>query len=475
MPSLVWLDRDLRVRGNPALHAAAEDPNGVVPVFVWAPEALAAWAPGAASRWWLHHSLAHLQDRLADHGLELVLAHGDPARQLARLAKQADADRVHWTRGYAPPEARRDQHVRSTLEEAGLGVSVHEGRILHDPEAIETTSGGPYRVFTPFWDRFQAEVRVPRPRGAPDPLQAPDSVPDGCRLDELGLLPEPDWAHGLRETWTPGETGARRRLSRFVDEALDAYPGHRDVPGVEGTSRLSPHLAWGEIGPREVWWQVKDAMLDAEVDPEAARSFLRQVGWREFGYHLLHHFPETTTRPLREKYERLAWRDVPDELERWRRGRTGFPLVDAGLRQLWHEGWIHNRVRMVVGAFLAKHLLVPWQEGAEWFWDTLVDADLANNTLGWQWAAGCGADAQPFFRMFNPMTQGEDHDPDGVYVRRWVPELADLPDEYLNRPWEAPPEVLRAAGVELGEDYPEPIVDHGEARARAQAAYDRLG
>jgi len=475
MASLLWLDNDLRIHDHEALRAALADPGPVLPVFVWAPETLGDWAPGAASRWWLHHSLQALQAQLADRGAGLHLAQGDPGQRLRELAEAVDADTVHWTRRLGPERTRRDERVRQVLAEASLDVHVHDGRILHDPAEVETTSGGPYRVFTPFWDRFQAEVHVPRPQPAPEAIATPSSVPGGCELVDLDLLPTPDWAHGLRETWRPGEAGAHQRLATVVDDRLDAYLEARDRPDVEGTSRLSPHLAWGEISPRAVWWRVKDAILDGAVDPEAARGFLRQVGWREFGYHLIHHFPQTPTEPLREKYENLPWRQAPDELERWRRGRTGFPLVDAGLRQLWHEGWIHNRVRMVVAAFLAKHLLLPWQEGAEWFWDTLVDADLANNTLGWQWAAGCGADAQPFFRMFNPMTQGEDHDPDGVYVRRWVPELADLPDEYLNRPWEAPPEVLAQADVELGEDYPEPIVDHGEARARAQSAYDRIG
>jgi deoxyribodipyrimidine photo-lyase len=474
MVTILWLDVDLRVRDHQALAAAVEGPGPVVPVYVWAPDALDDWDAGAARRWWLHHSLARLSEDLAELGSPPVLRTGDPVRQLRDVAEAVDADRVRWTRRLAPHRAARDETVREALLEAGLDVAVHHGRILHDPEAVSTNAGDPYRVFTPFWNRFQDEVQVHRPIPAPESLTAPSRTPESRELADLDLTPDRDWDEGLAAAWRPGEAGAQDRLEHFADVILADYPDQRDTPAVDGTSRLSPHLALGEVSPRDVWWTVRDRVLEAEVAADPADAYLRQLAWREFGYHLLHHHPETATEPLRDKYRDFPWRTDEDQLEAWKRGRTGYPLIDAGMRQLWETGWIHNRVRMVAAAFLTKHLLVPWQEGARWFWDTLVDADLANNTLGWQWAAGCGADAQPYFRMFNPTSQAETHDPDGAYIRTWVPELADLPDAHVHAPWEAPDWVLDQAGLTLGEDYPHPIVDHAAARERALDAYDEI-
>ena len=295
-------------------------------------------------------------------------------------------------------------------------------------------------------------------------------------LDQLELEPTIDWAAGLRQEWTPGKKGAQQRLQRFIAGGLTEYETGRDEPGADGVSQLSPHLHFGEISPRQIWHAVQDAARANRKTNlrRSAEAYLRQLGWREFAYHLLFHAPQTCGQPLREKFARFAWRDDPDAMRAWQRGRTGHPLVDAGMRQLWKTGWMHNRVRMVVASFLIKHLMLSWQSGSRWFWDTLVDADLANNTLGWQWTAGCGADAAPFFRIFNPMSQGEKFDPDGTYVRRWVSELARLPNEWVHRPWETPPSVLAEAGIKLGRDYPWPIVDHAEARQRALEEFARI-
>ncbi|MGD8310060.1 MAG: deoxyribodipyrimidine photo-lyase, partial [Chromatiales bacterium] len=322
-------------------------------------------------------------------------------------------------------------------------------------------------VFTPFW---KACLRRPPPAA---PLAAPEKLPpcpdvDSLALDALGLLPRIPWDAGLRETWRPGEAGALRRLDGFCRKGLDAYADARERPAVVGTSRLSPRLHFGELSPRQVWWRA------VREDSPGGEAFLRELGWREFAHHLLHHSPETLERPMDRRFEAFPWREDPEALRAWQSGRTGIPLVDAGMRELWHTGWMHNRVRMVVASLLTKNLRIHWLEGARWFWDTLVDADLANNTLGWQWVAGCGADAAPYFRIFNPVTQGQRYDPEGAYVRRWVPEIGRLPDRWVHRPWQAPEKVLREAGIRLGSDYPEPIVDLKESRREALAAYEQV-
>ena len=324
-------------------------------------------------------------------------------------------------------------------------------------------------VVTPFWKKARAEMSVDAPLDRPrlGETSAPEAWPDSDDLDAFELTPEAqdgvDWGTGMAEEWTPGEGGALDRLDAFLDDALLGYPDGRNVPAIRGSSMLSPHLHWGEISPRTVWDRVQSWVSNGATR-EDADVFLSEIGWREFSYHVLHHFPDTPTEPLKDKYAAMPWRATPSYLEAWQRGQTGYPLVDAGMRQLWSIGWMHNRVRMVTASFLTKDLLVPWQEGAQWFWDTLCGGDLANNTMGWQWAAGCGADAQPFFRIFNPVSQSQKHDPDGTYIRRWVPELADLPTKHLHAPWEAPDKVLAEAGVVLGETYPAPMVDHSERR-----------
>jgi deoxyribodipyrimidine photo-lyase len=344
-------------------------------------------------------------------------------------------------------------------------------------------------VFTPFWRACLRRPAPASPLPAPRELPAAPLEPAGVPLETLQAEVERPWAAGFDQVWTPGEAGAHARLARFLEQAVDDYARDRDRPDLEGSSRLSPHLHWGEISPRQVWHAVAGRLAEAGIDLEAAvgppswagdeapglrrsaGAFLRQLGWREFGAHLLNHFPTTVDRPLRERFAGFPWRDDPAALEAWRRGRTGYPMVDAAMRELWATGWLHNRARLIAGSFLVKDLLLPWQLGAAWFWDTLVDADLGDNTLGWQWVTGCGADAAPYFRILNPVTQGRRHDPDGAYVRRWVPELAGLTAERIHAPWQATPEELAAAGVVIGDTYPAPIIDHGEARSRALAAY----
>ena len=475
MPAtVVWFRNDLRLSDHAALaHAAGR--GDVVPVFVWAPEEEGEWAPGGAHRWWLHESLKALDASLRERGSRLVLRHGPSLDALRDVCETTGADRVVWQTRLAPNLRQRDAEVREGLEEAGVEVRQFAGRILHDPDQIQTGAGGPYRVFTPFWNRATAEMAVGEPLAAPrlGASKAPATWPDSVALDAFGLTPQAqdgvDWAGSMRDEWTPGEAGARARLATFLGESLLDYPDGRDVPAARDTSMLSPHLHWGEVSPRAVWHEANAAVSNG-VTREAADVFLREIGWREFSYHVLHHFPQMPTEPLKAKYAKMPWRTDPEALAAWQRGRTGYPLVDAGMRQLWAVGWMHNRMRMVTASFLTKDLLVPWQDGARWFWDTLVGGDLANNSMGWQWAAGSGADAQPFFRIFNPLSQSKKHDPDGAYIRRWVPELAGLPTKHLHAPWQAPADVLRQSGVVLGETYPRPIVDHGEARERALAA-----
>jgi deoxyribodipyrimidine photo-lyase len=366
--------------------------------------------------------------------------------------------------------------VEAHLSERNVKTRQFNGSLLFSPTQVETQQGGPYKVFTPFWRQCLAEPEPGEPLPPPAKLPAPSTWPSTLSLDDLDLEPALNWTEGLAEAWEPGEAGAGAELERFLDEALHAYATDRDRPDRRGTSRLSPYLHFGEISPRTIWHAVKEhaAVREGRGLVKGAESYLREVGWREFAHHLLHHFPDTVEEPLRPEFSDFPWADDEEALMAWQRGQTGFPIVDAGMRELWATGWMHNRVRMIVGSFLVKDLLIPWQEGARWFWDTLVDADLANNTLGWQWVAGCGADAAPYFRVFNPILQGKKYDPDGAYVSRWVPELAGLPVRWIHEPWNASAEILEEAGVELGSSYPHPLVDHGEARDRALEAYSLI-
>ena len=478
---LVWLRNDLRLGDNPALAHAMEDADTVIPLFIWAPDEEGAWAPGGAHRWWLHHSLTRLQERFTDEGSQLILRTGASTDVLDAIIEETGADGIYWNQRHVPALDKRDAELIQHFDDKGLNVTRFPGRLLHDPEAIETTTGGPYHVYTPFWRKFNKLLNQTRAATPPLPAPefegtAPDTWPASDDVSALQLLPEArdgvDWADGLRATWTPGEGAAHQRLEMFLAEKVHTYDTARDRPDQDGTSRLSPYLHHGELSPRQVWHATHEA-LNGDIH-EDAESFLQEIVWREFSYHLLHHYPETDTQPLKDKFADFAWVEDDEALERWQQGETGYPIVDAGMRQLYETGWMHNRVRMIVGSFLTKDLRIHWLEGARWFWDTLVDGDLASNTMGWQWAAGSGADAQPFFRIFNPVSQSERHDPNGDYIRRFVPEIADLPTKYLHAPWDAPSGALKAAGITLGETYPMPMVDHSDAREQALDAYEQI-
>ncbi|MEM1094163.1 MAG: deoxyribodipyrimidine photo-lyase [Bacteroidota bacterium] len=470
--TLVWLSRDLRRLDNPALYHAAQRGN-VVPVYIWSPGEEGDWGPGGARRWWLHHSLTALDQDLRDHGSRLVLRSGKSLAALRDLTAATGADAVYWNTRYEPALHQRDEQVAEALKSDGVEVKTFAGTLLHDPDAIRTGSGGPYKVYTPFWRKMTAQTAIGEPLGPPrlGETSAPEAWPESAPVADWGLLPTIDWDGGLDDTWTPGEQGAHDRLERFIAEAAIDYEDERNRPDHHGTAMLSPHLHHGEISPRQVWTAVEAWATNSNAD---ATAFLKEIAWREFSYHLLYHFPATTDAPLKDKFAAFPWANDADGLERWQKGLTGYPIVDAGMRQLYHIGWMHNRVRMIVASFLTKDLLIAWQDGARWFWDTLVDADLASNTMGWQWAAGSGADAQPFFRIFNPISQGERYDPNGDYVRRWVPELAKLPKKYIHKPWEAPRALLEQFGVVLGDTYPKPMVDHAEARDIALEAYQQI-
>jgi deoxyribodipyrimidine photo-lyase len=466
------------LQDNPALNAALARGGPVVPVYILDEAGEGEWRAGGASRWWLHHALAALDASLQERGLRLVLGRGDSATLLQGWQRETGAGAVYWNRRYEPAIIARDKTIKGDFTAAGVEAKSFNSALLHEPHTIANKSGGPFQVFTPYW-RHCLTLPVTAPVKPPaGQWTAPVQWPKSVALAELALLPTIAWDGGFREMWTPGEAGAAKRLRHFAARAMEEYADTRNFPDRDGTSMLSPWLHTGEISPRQVWAAVQAQAKDTGVFPPSngARVFLSEVGWREFAYHLLFHFPHTPTSPLREDFKRFPWASDAEgvRLRAWQRGQTGYPIVDAGMRQLWHTGWMHNRVRMIVASFLVKHLRLPWTHGAAWFWDTLVDADLASNTLGWQWSAGCGADAAPYFRVFAPVLQGVKFDGQGDYVRRWVPELGRLPTEHLHAPWEAPDFVRARAGVTLGENYPRPIVDHAKARAEALAAFKAL-
>ena len=470
--SLVWFRSDLRLSDNPALNAAVERGGPVIPAFIWTPEEEGNWPPGSASRWWLHQSLAALDGDLRKRGSRLILRAGRSLAALRQLISEAGATAVFYNRRYEPAVRVRDGLVQTELANDKVHVQSYNAGSLFEPPTVHNKQGGPFQVFTAYW-RACLELGEP-PAPAPEPLRmtAPARWPKSMDSKDLGIEPKTDWAAGIRETWRPGEAGAAAQLKQFLEHALVDYATGRNRPDYVGTSRLSPSLHFGEISPRQVWQAIRQRQYDDQSGrlADSCTVFRSEVGWREFGTQLLFHFPHTADEPLRERFARFPWNDCGEHLRAWQRGRTGYPIVDAGMRELWHTGWMHNRVRMIVASFLVKHLLIRWQYGAEWFWDTLVDADLANNALGWQWSAGCGADAAPYFRIFNPVTQGKKFDPAGIYVRRWAPELAKLPDRWIHEPWAASEATLRAANIELGATYPQPIVEHATARKRALEA-----
>lgn len=467
--TILWFRRDLRLADNPALAAALEAGARVLPVYIHAPEEEAPWAPGAASRWWLHHSLASLDASLRQRGSALHLARGPSLGALRDIIKSTGATALYWNRLYEPAITARDTVIKQTLGEQGIEVRSFKAGLLFEPWQVQTGQDQPYRVFTPFWRKARAQLQLRPPIPSPATLQ-PARIARSVDIDALQLRPEIRWDRGLEAAWTPGEAGATLALDEFIGSALASYASDRDRPDRHGTSRLSPHLHFGEISPMQIAWELEER-VHSEGDASrasGAEGFLREIGWREFSQHLLHHFPRMPEKNLNPRFDDFQWgKDDPHAIRRWQQGRTGIPMVDAGMRELWTTGFMHNRVRMLVASFLTKNLRQHWHHGARWFWDTLVDADLANNSQGWQWTAGCGVDASPYFRIFNPVSQGEKFDPRGDYVRRWIPQLADWPARLIHRPWT---DLDRLAGS----GYPAPIVDLVDSRGAALAAYQEL-
>ncbi len=468
-PSLYWLRNDLRLTDNAALTAAAAQ-GPVIFLYILDDETPGDWRLGGASRWWLHRSLEALGRKVP-----ITLRRGAADKVIADVLAETAATSLHFTRDYAPWSGALERRVKDAAEKAGASCHRYGGFLLHEPEAVRSGSGEPYRVYTPFSKACFAA-------GEPKPLKR---VPDfkswtgllkSDRLEDWALYPAtPDWAKNFSPLWEPGEEGAAARLQDFIATGLQHYADERDRPDRDVTSRLSPHLRFGEISPAQCWHAVRAAQLAAggKLD-KTAEKFLKEVLWREFSSPPLPHRPPPPEKPFRPEFAGFPWSENPQGLKAWQKGLTGYPIVDAGMRELWATGIMHNRVRMIAASFLIKDLLIPWQEGERWFWDTLVDADIGNNAASWQWVAGCGADAAPYFRIFNPVLQGEKFDSHGDYVRKWVPELSRLPDQFIHRPWEAPHLVLQAAGVALGRDYPHPVVDHGQARDMALAAFQDI-
>jgi deoxyribodipyrimidine photo-lyase len=449
--ALVWFRQDLRLADNPALRAASLAAKRVIPVFVWSPEEEGDWAPGGAARWWLHESLRELQAALQQRGSNLVLQRGMAADVLLKMAKTVGATQIYWNCRYEPAARRAESSLRTDLDARGLiGHGFHSSRLV-EPATIRSASGAPYQVFTPFWRSFLEQAQIEAPEASPHEIPAPSRWPASIALDDLGLLPGVAWHEKLAAHWKPGEAAARELLREFVTRRLPGYAAERDRPDLQSTSRLSPYLRHGELSPRQVWTAALKAGARNSESAETIRAgkFLAELIWREFATQQLVLHPTLPDHPRNPQFEALAWRDAPTEFRAWSRGRTGYPMVDAGMRELWQTGWMHNRARMITASFLVKNLLLPWQQGERWFWDTLVDADLASNALNWQWVAGTSPDASPWFRVFNPDTQAEKFDPDGMYRRGHVPE--SLTSRYI-----------------------EPITELKASRARALDAFNAL-
>lgn len=476
-PVILWFRKDLRLDDNIALIKAVKSGRQIVPLYIY-PGRESPYGPlGSAQEWWLHHSLVSLDRALKTRGSRLILRQGEPENVLSAMAQETGADVISATALPDPAAVREDARIAQGLSEQNIAFHRFDGMLLHDPERVRTGSGSNFRVYTPFWKALNQQAPPTPPRPAPDGWASPEAWPESTPVQDLGLLPvNPDWAKDFATHWAPGEDGALDRMHRFVEGGLKGYAVNRDLPGIDGTSGLSPHLALGEISPRRIWAAVEERQMSEKSGPDSedVSRYLKELVWREFSYHLLHHFPDLPRRNWTASFDAFPWVEDADGLDAWKKGMTGYPIVDAGMRQLWKHGWMHNRVRMIVASFLIKDLLIDWRVGEQWFRDTLVDADPASNAASWQWVAGSGADASPFFRIFNPILQGEKFDPEGTYIRAFVPELAGLPKKLIHRPFEASLIELRAAGVVLGKTYPKPVVDHGMARNRALAALSQI-
>ena len=472
-PIVVWFRRDLRLADNSALALAAATGRPLIPLYVHdedgPPRRL-----GAASAWWLDKSLRALGASLRKSGSSLVLRSGDSLTTIQQVVRESGATRVHWNRLYDRKSIDRDRAVASALEASGVETQSSNAGLLNEPDTVLTAAGSPFRVYTPYFRAAAKSAGDLSPGRAPPKLHPPPAEIASDDLDGWGLHPShPDWSGGFGD-WSPGEDGARERLHLFLDGPASDYAHGRNMLGEEGVSRLSPHIHFGELGPRQVWAAIDSAASRGAIPHGEAETFQKELIWREFNYSLLFHNPDITHRPFNSTFSDFPWARDARGFTAWTKGLTGYPVVDAAMRQLWSTGWMHNRARMIAASFLVKDLLIDWRKGEAWFWNTLADADLANNVGNWQWVAGSGADAAPFFRIFNPVLQGTKFDPRGDYVRRWVPELANLSAADIHQPWAADPATLKRADVDLGVSYPNPIVDHPAARDRALAAYKRL-
>ncbi|WP_165219613.1 cryptochrome/photolyase family protein [Affinirhizobium pseudoryzae] len=465
-PILLWFRKDLRLDDNGALTAAVESGAPVICVYVREPQTENVGPLGGAQAWWLHHSLAALDTALQEAGNRLILRSGQAVETLSKLAQDTGARAVYLNRLYERDEI--DPDILEALHNTGIEVKRFKGQLLHDPKTMRTGSGGTYRVYTPFWRALEKEGEPREPVDAPASVPSPKRWPASETLNDWDLLPtRPNWAKEFEPLWQPGEAGAHQRLKTFIRRAISTYKKDRDLPGLEdATSMLSPHLAFGEISPARIWHATRGLQATEDLI-----HFRKELVWREFSYHLLVEFPRLGEANWNDRFDAFPWRFDAAQFQAWTKGMTGYPIVDAGMRQLWRHGYMHNRVRMITASFLIKDLMIDWRRGEAWFRDTLLDADPASNAANWQWVAGSGADASPFFRVFNPILQGEKFDGNGDYVRRFVPELAKLPNKYIHKPFDAPADVLQKAGVTLGKTYSRPIVDHGIARDRALAAY----
>jgi deoxyribodipyrimidine photo-lyase len=465
--SIHWFRQDLRLSDNPALSAAIES-GDILPIYILDDINSNDSKMGEASRWWLHHSLSSLNKKLDG---KISFYNGDPKEIFSTLSEQYNVKSIYWNRCYEPWRIKRDKDLKISLENKNIHIKTHNGSLLWEPWTVLKNDGTPYRVFSPYYKRGCLDALAPR-----EPIKEPSlsniisNSYEGLSLNDLDLLPNVGWYEDMENLWSPGEDGAKEKLHKFLDYGLLGYKEGRNFPSRENVSQLSPHMHFGEVSPNQVWYgaQLKEGEKGIDKD---LKHFLSELGWREFSYSLLYHFPTLPKENLQKKFDNFPWIENSEYFEKWKKGQTGYPIVDAGMRELWQTGYMHNRVRMIVGSFLVKNLLLHWHEGEKWFWDCLIDADLASNSASWQWVAGSGADAAPYFRIFNPVTQGLRFDPDGEYTKKYVPELKDLPSKYLYSPWEAPLDILNDAGVTLGKNYPNPVVDLKQSREKALDAF----
>lgn len=465
--ALIWFRQDLRLNDNLAFINACNHYNTVIPIYILDKVTTPL---GDAQQWWLHHSLEALSAALEKKGLTLVLRQGNPLDIIQQLTCQVTIDAIYWNRCYEPLAIQRDTAIKTTMQKKGIQVYSSKGNLLNEPWNIRNKSGSYFKVFTPYWKHCLQTLIIPK-------IDKLTNNPKGYNLyseslSSLNLLPNnSNWALKFSKYWQPGEKGAQIKLTDFINYHLNNYKTCRDIPAEDSTSKLSPHLHFGEISVGEIWRAVELAKLDQKCYLRSAEHFQSEIGWREFSYYLLYHFPTLPHDNFKSEFNNFAWQSDHDAFKCWQTGTTGYPMVDAGMRELWATGYMHNRVRMIVASFLTKHLLIDWREGAAWFMNTLVDADLANNSASWQWISGCGADAAPYFRIFNPVLQSEKFDPHGNYIRQWIPELANVDKKHIHQPWAVS---SAKTGILIGKHYPAPIVDHNQARKRALQCYQNL-